>query len=121
MRRKYVDVVEGIEDAVEGIKDVDVWRQIKWDLEHCRIPDPESQESTPFYLRRSRAGLVGASCLSSFFLLSVRFQKEVKTAKTNMVAYVVWAKNFKSDFRFDLRGCLEATVASKPQFLLVWN
>ena len=56
MRRKYVDVVEGIEDVVEGIEDVDegiedvdVWRQIKWDLEHCRIPDSESQESTPFF------------------------------------------------------------------------
>ena len=34
-----------------------------------------------------------------------------------MVAYVVWAINFKSDFRFDLKVCLEAALASKPHFL----
>ena len=33
-----------------------------------------------------------------------------------MVTYAVWAIDFKSDFRFDLRGCLEAMVASKPHF-----
>ena len=34
-----------------------------------------------------------------------------------MVAYVVYAVNFKSEFRSDLQGCLEVTVASKPHFL----
>ena len=29
---------------------------------------------------------------------------------------VVWAINFKSDFRFYLRGCLEAVLASKHHF-----
>ena len=33
-----------------------------------------------------------------------------------MVTYAVWAIDFKSDFRFDLRGCLEAMVSSKPHF-----
>ena len=49
------------------------------------------------------------------FLLSAIWSKKVKTAKTKMVAYVEWAMNFKSDFRFDLRGCFEAVLASKPQ------
>ena len=53
----------------------------------------------------------GAKC--SFF---IQVQKKVKTAKINTVAYVVWAFNFKSDFIFDLQGCLEATMASKPHF-----
>ena len=30
--------------------------------------------------------------------------------------YVVWAMNFKSEVRLDLRGCLETKVASKPLF-----
>ena len=40
-----------------------------------------------------------------------------------MGAYVVWAMNFKSDFRFDLRGCLEAILASKNLILRtsIWN
>ena len=51
-------------------------------------------------------------CSSFFFLIKV--QKKAKTVKTNMVS---WAINFKSEVRPDLRGCLEATVASKPHFL----
>ena len=31
-----------------------------------------------------------------------------KTILTNMVAYLIWAINFKSEFRPDPRGCLEA-------------
>ena len=31
-----------------------------------------------------------------------------------MVAYVIWATNFKSEVRFDLWGRLEAAVASEP-------
>ena len=54
--------------------------------------------------------------LSSFFLLS-KCKKRVKTVQTNMVAYVIWAINFKSEVRSDLRGCLEAIVASKSHFL----
>ena len=50
-------------------------------------------------------------------LLSANWSKKVKTVQTNMVAYVVWAINFKHDFRFDLQGCLEAVLASKPHFL----
>ena len=57
--------------------------------------------------------------LLSFFFLK-RCKKSFKTAKsvqTNMVAYVVWAINFKSEVRSDLQGCLEATVASKHHIL----
>ena len=52
-----------------------------------------------------------------FLLLSHEVQKKVQTVQTNMVAYVVWAINFKSEVRSDLRGCLEAIGASKPHFL----
>ena len=47
-------------------------------------------------------GLVETNVLSFFHQSS----KEVKTKRiqTNMVAWVVWAINFKSDFRFNLRG-----------------
>ena len=63
-------------------------------------------------------GLVEASYVLSFFFFLPPFgPKRVKTAQTNMVAYVVWDINFKSDFRIDLRGCLEAVLASKPHFL----
>ena len=57
--------------------------------------------------------------VSWFFLSSssVRFQKQVDRVQTNMVAWVVRATNIKSDFRFDLQGCLEAVLASKPHFL----
>ena len=68
------------------------------------------------FLRAAKStGLVEISCvvLSSFCICS----KKGQTGQTNMVAYVGWAINFKSDFRFDLRGCLEAALASKPHFL----
>ena len=52
--------------------------------------------------------------LSSFFLTKL---KRAKTVQTNMESYVDWAIEFKSDFTLDLRGCLEATVASKPHLL----
>ena len=52
-----------------------------------------------------------------FFLLYNEVQKKVQTVQTNMVAYAIWATNFKSEVRCDLRGCLEAIVASKPHFL----
>ena len=42
----------------------------------------------------------------SFFFLSPFGPKRSKQSKQNMVAYVVRAINFKSDFRVDLRGCL---------------
>ena len=48
---------------------------------------------------------------------SKKMKKSFKTAQTNMVAYVIWAINFKSEVRSDLRGCLEAIVASKSHFL----
>ena len=53
--------------------------------------------------------------LSSFFLIKV--QRKAKTVQTNMGTYVVWAINFVSEVRSDLRGCLVVTVASKPHFL----
>ena len=52
-----------------------------------------------------------------FFLLSHEVQKKVQTVQTNMVLYAIWATNFESEVRCDLRGCLEAIVASKPHFL----
>ena len=63
-------------------------------------------------------GLVEVSWFFFFFLFFLIIcSKKTKTAQTNMGAYVVWAANFKSDFRFYLRGCLEAVSASKPHFL----
>ena len=53
---------------------------------------------------------------SSFFLLSfflIICPKMAKTVQTNMVAYVILAINFKSEVRSDLRGYLEAVVASE--------
>ena len=38
-----------------------------------------------------------------------------------MVAYVVWAINFKSDFRFDLRGCLEVILALNLHWSVHWS
>ena len=52
-------------------------------------------------------------CSFFFFLSSLEVQKRVKTVQANMVVYVIWAINFKSDVRYDLRGCLEAIVTSK--------
>ena len=51
----------------------------------------------------------------SFFLLII-WSKRTKTAPTNLVVYVFCAINFKFGFRFDLRGCLEAVLASKHHF-----
>ena len=64
--------------------------------------------------------LVGASrdkLVLSSFSLSHEVQKRVKTVQTNMVAYIICVINFQSDVRSDLRGCLEAIVASKLHFL----
>ena len=52
-----------------------------------------------------------AKCSSSFFFLSHKVQKKVKTDQTNMVAYVIWAINLKSKIRSDLRGFLPAAAA----------
>ena len=41
------------------------------------------------------------------------FQKKAKTFQMNIIAYVIWAKNFKSYIRSDHGGCLEALEASK--------
>ena len=62
----------------------------------------------------SEAGNSSRGKLSSFL---TKFIKRGKTVQTNMVVYVVWAINFKSEFRSDFRGCLKVTVASKPHFL----
>ena len=64
--------------------------------------------------RSSRGKLV---LVLSSFLLSAIWSKKNKTVQTNMEAYVVWAINLKTDFRIDLRVCLEAVLASKPHFL----
>ena len=53
----------------------------------------------------------------SFFLLVPPFDPKKLAVQTNMVSYVVLAINIISDFRADLRGCLEATEASKPQLM----
>ena len=45
-----------------------------------------SKGSLPFLPAAKPTGLVELNVLSFFLLLSVRFQKEVKTAKINMVA-----------------------------------
>ena len=57
-------------------------------------------------------------CSFFFFLSSLEVQKRVKTVQANMVVYVIWAINFKCDVRYDLRGCLEAIVASNPIFFV---
>ena len=53
----------------------------------------------------------------SFFFFPPFGPKKAKTVQTNIVAYVVWAIDFKSNVRCDLRGCLEVVLASKPHFL----
>ena len=54
------------------------------------------------------------------FSSSSSFQEDAKKLQNSpnlrcffRVAYVVWAINFKSEVRSNLRGCLEAVVASK--------
>ena len=95
---------------------------------NCAVTDNECHSFLVFVLYPGLVKRVVFSCgeadnssrdklCSSFFLLSVNVQKKVQTVLTNMVAYVVWAINFKSDFRFDHQGCLEAMVASKLHFL----
>ena len=59
--------------------------------------------------------LMEMNFLSFFFLIIC--PKEGQTVQTNMVAYKVWVTDFKSEVRSDLRGCLEAKMASKPHFL----
>ena len=65
-----------------------------------------------FFVAAKPTTLLGTNSSSSN-----KVQRKDKTVQTNMVAYVVWAINYKSEISFDLRGCLEVIVASKPYFL----
>ena len=62
-------------------------------------------------------GLGELNVLSSFFL-SVKVVKEDQNSPNKHGTICSLGHKFKSDFRFDLRGCLEARVASKHHFLV---
>ena len=46
-------------------------------------------------------------------------KEHVQTGSTKAVSYIIWITNLKSEIRYELRGRLEAVLASKPFFFVL--